>query len=120
MKLLLDSAFPRAAADRGHSGVALERWDRGERTDEELLLSARAGGFDGVVFLGHSAAARKEIVELLKRDPVIAVVTNSDVPTQATRHLETALRALKDSARPGQMWLVLATGPRRIHPAPEV
>jgi len=114
VKLLLDSAFPRGAIDRGHSGVALERWDGGEQSDSELLVTARTNGYDGVVFLGHSALARSPILESVKTEPVIAVITYSDVPTQATRHLEAALKTLKQSARPHEIWLVLAVGARKV------
>lgn len=107
MKLLLDSAFPISAESRGNSGVELLRWTGGEIPDSELLRKADEDGFDGVVFIGNSAAARPDIQAALDELPRIVVIVHAEVPSKAVRHLEANLAQLRSTARPGGIYIVL-------------
>jgi hypothetical protein len=112
---LLDAAFPAGSDERGHSGVVLVRWDKGEETDVGLIQYAKTHDFDGVVFLGHDAVARTDVIEAASQLALTVVVVNTDFPNRAVRYLENNLSDLKQRGRGGQVLLVLANEVRPIN-----
>jgi hypothetical protein len=112
--LLLDAAFPRGSEERGHSGVVLVRWERGDETDTGLIRFAKANSFDGIVFMGDDVLARSEVLEAARAAQITLVVVSSDYPNKAISNLENHLSDIKSRGRGSQVLIVASHEVRRL------
>jgi hypothetical protein len=110
VQLLLDSSFPASAAGRGHAGVSLSRLENQELSDVELLGWAQQRHFSGVVLMGSSALARRQLLDAAGSMAMGLVIVQSSNPVQAERHLDGALSEVSRLLRPGLVVLVTSQG----------
>ena len=114
MKLLLDSSLPRSLTE--NSTALLEVEDApgqlGDLSDAEIVHFAADNGFDAVAFLGRDTLASIPVVASAAQDGVALVITHTDEPVEAERHIAEHFRALEREVGPGRLVLVLRSGLR--------
>jgi hypothetical protein len=114
MRVLLDASLPSPRTANWRHGNTLERWDAEDLTDTDLVVVAAQRGYGAVVFLGPQALARRELEETSRRAGIAVVVTASEVPTDASRHVQNHFDSIVSKASPGAILLLRSDGVKTL------
>jgi hypothetical protein len=115
MKLLYDAVLPPSLSVEAGRTLELHRWDGSEAADAELVRSAAAGGYRGVIFLDRNSLDQPGLRKTAAGLGVALVAVDVSDPIEGKQRILRNASSLRQKLADHDCLLVLAGEVRPLY-----